>query len=572
MRISRLRTSNFRNLANIDVELGTSVVVVGENRAGKSNLLHAIRLVLDSALPNSERFLKAEDFSDSIRLPPGVATPMEAGEVIEISLEFAGFEGDKRTLALFKDALVGSAPATAKLTYRFSPRDPLEGETLDGAHPYDWIIFGGDREDYQPSASLRAFLHTSFMGALRDAEADIANWRRSPLRALLQAAAEASSDGDLQAAREAIEEANSIVGQLPEIAKLSAAVSDRTVELVGDRQALEMELAVGPVNPAMLIRSLRMFVDGAAHRPLPRASLGTLNVLYFALNEMQLEHQLDNKDIAHIVMAIDEPEAHLHPHLQRLIFHRLLRSHDANKTVIVTTQSPHVASAADPRSVIRLYGDSVTVNAASAASAALSEDEWNDVARYLDATRAELVFARRVLFVEGFAEQVMIPVLAQSLGLDLDKLGVTVCSVHGTHFSTYVRLAEALHIPWSVITDGDPDAEGTSAGENRALRLLERLGIEGDLPSDHGIFVGSTTFEVDLYTHGTENYLKIDRLLGASADEPPGTPSEPNAETLLKRITAFGGKGRAAQRLATEANWEVPGYIEGALRFVCQGS
>lgn len=66
------------------------------------------------------------------------------------------------------------------------------------------------------------------------------------------------------------------------------------------------------------------------------------------------------------------------------------------------------------------------------------------IARYLDATRAELVFARRVLLVEGFAEQVLVPRLAQTIGFDLDKLGISVCAIHGTHFSSYVKFCEAL--------------------------------------------------------------------------------------------------------------------------------
>ena len=67
-----------------------------------------------------------------------------------------------------------------------------------------------------------------------------------------------------------------------------------------------------------------------------------------------------------------------------------------------------------------------------------------------------MLFARGVIFVEGDAEEALVPVFASSLGHNLDDLGVTVCNVAGTNFGPYVKLAEALGLPWVVITDWDP--------------------------------------------------------------------------------------------------------------------
>lgn len=62
MRIERLRVQNFRNLAAIDLRLDPGSVIVGENRSGKSNLIHALRLVLDTALSIADRQLDRDDF------------------------------------------------------------------------------------------------------------------------------------------------------------------------------------------------------------------------------------------------------------------------------------------------------------------------------------------------------------------------------------------------------------------------------------------------------------------------------------------------------------------------------
>ena len=66
MYLSRIKIANFRNFSLLDVELAGNVVVVGENRVGKSNLLYALRLVLDASLSDSARHLSLSDFWDGL--------------------------------------------------------------------------------------------------------------------------------------------------------------------------------------------------------------------------------------------------------------------------------------------------------------------------------------------------------------------------------------------------------------------------------------------------------------------------------------------------------------------------
>ena len=79
MRIARIQIKNFRNFESIDVLLRQNAVILGENKIGKSNLLFALRLVLDASLPDSVRQLREEDFWDQL--------PMDGTESIEISVD-----------------------------------------------------------------------------------------------------------------------------------------------------------------------------------------------------------------------------------------------------------------------------------------------------------------------------------------------------------------------------------------------------------------------------------------------------------------------------------------------------
>ena len=272
MRIDRVTIRNFRNLADVEVPLRHGTVLVGANRAGKSNFVHAVRLVLDPTLPNSDRYLTREDFWDGLADDSSDWDPMAAGELIEISVTFSGFDDEPEALAALSDALIEGEPMIARLTYRYFPRE-------DGGHRtrpvYEWRIFGGDREDTPIASDLRRYVWVAYLQALRDAQGDLASWNRSPLRPLLQAAAEAATDEELEEAAAAIADAHAHISDLEPIRTLAEAITDRTTSIVGSQHALEAELGVAPLEPMRLIRGLRLFVDGEAHRPLGSASLGT---------------------------------------------------------------------------------------------------------------------------------------------------------------------------------------------------------------------------------------------------------------------------------------------------------
>lgn len=573
MRIERLTVRNFRNLVDVDLPLLPGAVIVGENRSGKSNLLHALRLILDANMSFNDRQLIRGDFWDG--LSEGQADtydPMAAGEVIEASIELGDFEDDVSLRAVLASALLEESPMRAKLTYRFAPVDTGD-EARAGKPKYLGAVYGGDHFTKTIPSELRRFLHFLFLHALRDVESDIRSWRRSPLKALLESAAAAASDEDLDRVRDAMREANTQLNDLKVVKDLGENIGQQLVDMVGSNQAVSTELAVAPDDPLRLIRDMRLFVDGDAHRHLASASLGTLNVLYLALQEMGLEaRELNQSDIAHVVMAIEEPEAHLHPHLQRLVFRRLLRNSRDRYTTMVTTQSPHIASVADPRSLVVLRPDGNRTEVAAAHLAPLADHEWDDVARYLDATRAELVFARRVLLVEGFAEQALLPKLAEAHGMDLDKLGISVCAIHGTHFGVYVRLCEALSIPWAVVTDGDTDKSEPRRGQARAAALLNLLGVTGTAV-EHGIFVGSSTFEYDILTADQRNiplsYAVLRELASErSATAITGWGSAPaDYDAFMSMVDTVGGKGRYAQRLSQQPI-QPPAYVAAALNYL----
>ncbi len=118
MHLSRIRILNFRNFSEFDVALGGNVVVVGENRVGKSNLLYALRLIFDPTLPDSARQLSLSDFWDGLEKP-------SAEDKIIVSVEIKDFEEDLDVLAVLTDYRLDDDAETVRLTYKFRPRADL---------------------------------------------------------------------------------------------------------------------------------------------------------------------------------------------------------------------------------------------------------------------------------------------------------------------------------------------------------------------------------------------------------------------------------------------------------------
>lgn len=220
MRISRVQIHNFRNFSHLDVPLAKHAVIVGENKIGKSNLLYALRLVLDPSLPDSVRQLKIEDFWD------GLERPLSEDEEIRISLDFADFEEDEKHLAVLGEFLVSAEPMIARLTYVFGPRAADEHETLKESD-YDFFIFGGDRPENRISSEFRRRLPLDLLPALRDAEGDLANWRRSPLRPLLDEVSSLIDAETLNSIAKNISDATDAVTETDEVDDLAQKITQR---------------------------------------------------------------------------------------------------------------------------------------------------------------------------------------------------------------------------------------------------------------------------------------------------------------------------------------------------------
>jgi len=592
MRLFRLRIHNFRNFRETECRLGRHAVLLGENGVGKSNLLYALRLLLDPALPDADRYLDEADFWDG--------GPAFAGTEILVSVDVTEYADEPSVLTCLADceleAPAGWPHAVARLTYRFAPRDTVEPERRPSTSKddYDFAIYGGDDPSNVVSREVRRFLGFTVLHALRDAEADLRAWRRSPLRPLLEAMRDRLDIESLKKVAKEVDKATDAITAEPPLRDLSTDIRTRLGEMLGGQHELAPTFGFNSTDPRQLIHSLRLFVDAKRHRQVSDTSLGLANVLYLSLLLLHTEQQEKSFATAATILGIEEPEAHLHPQMQRVVFRDLLRK---TRPVLVSTHSPNIASVAPVDSLVVLRTIKNESKIASFADATgFTGDERADLERYLDVTRAEIVFGRGVILVEGDAEKFVVPAAARLLPspVVLDEYGITVCSVAGTDFVPHAKLLKALDIPFVVVTDGDVrDASTSPPGLERGLRILETLGdatstaVAAQLTGkkfDHaqaslaqaGVFVGKRTLETDLASIGAGQRMKesFKAIFPTSRDatvEPfdvKGAIADA-AEDAIVKLAERAGKGRFAQSFAGRmAASDVPAYVRGAVEAI----
>lgn len=588
VRISRVRIANFANFADLDVETGASLVVVGENKVGKSNFLRAIQLILDPGLSERDRHLGLDQFWDGLGED-------KIGATVEVSIDLTDFTDNPRLMAHLNDCVVDPGPPmVARLTYRFQPKAELDRDA-EGLADYEYVIFGGDDPDMTIDASLRRMLPLDVQVALRDAEKDLSSWRRSPLRPLIEELATSLDTATREEIQEQVNAAQTELAGHGEVVATATRISDRLVAIAGAQHAVPVMLGLAPTRVDALLRSLRLLIDNGA-RGIPDASLGTANLIFFALKSLELDRLVAEGERDHTFFAVEEPEAHLHPHVQRLVYRYFLGSEEEDEeapslTTILTTHSPHIASVTPVRSIVLLRhdnGTNATVAVSTAAAPFTARDEA-DLQRYIDVSRGEIFFARGVILVEGDAEKFLVPAFAEALDIPLDVLGITVCSVSGTNFTPYVKLLgpEGLNIPHVILTDRDPNGEHPPLVRRRLVGVLGLVeqGVDYDeLDADEviergeafGYFVNADTLEPELWTGGLAARMQrvilrelalgqITRNRIQSWVDDPDTLNREQLLTLVERI----GKGRFAQALAPRVTAATcPNYIRQALEHV----
>lgn len=632
MYLAKLTINNFRRLKKIAICFRPDLnIIVGPNNIGKTAVIDALRALLggqDEPIPrlSTDDIYKPKDCSSNA--------------AIEFHYIFNGLDADDE--ADFLPALVpsGAGNLEAHIHIRYSDPDKTTGRL----RAKRWC---GQLEENTVSGEMMENLRGVYLPALRDASLGLRPSRSSQLARLVHILADESGRLGIDNALQTLD--TELKKHAP-LVDVQSAISAHHTEMLGEQLAQALEVGLSASDFRRFSSRLSLTVDSFE---IEQNGLGFNNLIFMAVVLSELSK---NPEAAYRGLIVEEPEAHLHPQLQAVLL-RYLQSINATKNqhgisenttevkgegdcalsvlgghqnsiptshitatasvppanavlpesdasaeplqrpvqVFVTSHSPNFASIAKLESLVCLVESENKVNCFLPRSVVFGKGKREKLERYLDVTRAEIFFARRIIFVEGAAELMLASVLAKKFSYNLRDHAVSLISVEGLNFDCFLPLfgKDKICIPVAVITDADPtqeiDGKATALypAMGETIKVSDNTAAMLKLRDDFiGVFHGVKTLEYDLALYESNRIVMLKTLrqlhpkIAVEVEKAVNDAGDNRAKAralfcgMFERECNNVQKGRFGQALAQElletgTACEIPDYIKQAIEHVC---
>ena len=639
MYLRYLQIVNYKNLKSVRFEFSKGAnTIIGENDSGKSNALTALRILLDDSYFYNSKRLKETDFSYELDDWKGQWIIISAffdeitkdDKVNEICAELTPDtenedflksyirceDNDYGTVTLFirpnksvrtdmanalDEATFESIRSKIKLSdYEFYYSTRSQADFTDEA-TYKAIVgelmFGKCKDPRDDDSSilgtniniLNVWEHISlvFIDALRDVEAELRK-PRNPLRRIVDTIEGVIAVEDKDDIKSKIIELNKRLSSIPEISNIGTLVNTKLIEMIGAVYSPDITLESRLQEDfSTLAKHLTMIPNG--QQDIELLGLGHLNILYMALKLVEFEtnrhHEILN------IMVIEEPEAHIHTHIQKTLFKNLEVTRDYTQ-VIMSTHSTHLSEVADVEkvSIMKKLTQKAVVMKPTTGLATFGETYFKNknfiasLTRYLDAKRSVLLFSKGVMLVEGDGEEILIPALVKAvLGVSLDELGIGLINVGSVGFENIACIFDEARLQrnCAIITDCDAVVNGAvksnpkseTLGKSRKDKLDKLFGSNRYVKT----FYAPHTFEVD-FANLKNNRGFIETAIKTSYKDQPtidnhiasiNSNDKAARYDSVKTVANSIKKGWYATLLATVVDYTaiIPGYILESLAF-----
>lgn len=422
-------------------------LLVGENDSGKTAIVDAIKFVVGT---QSNDWIKLYEEDFHINKATGIRS-----DWLKIECLFKGFETHEAAAFLEWISLDEKEEYILKLTLnaRISQKSANSFNIL-----YD-IKAGIDDEGTILNAEARERIRATYLKPLRDAEAELAPKKGSRLSQILSAYKIFKVAGKHKL-ETIMDDANTSIEDYftkEEGKEVLQTINEEYLKefAIGDKD-LTSQFKLSEAGLKRILEKLELKIGNNDDANSTSLGLGSNNLLFIATELLLLKKE----DYPGLKMAlVEEIEAHLHPQSQLNLIEFLdNNSAQLGFQLILTTHSPTLASKIDINNIILCKnGNALSLQKGQTK---LSSGDYLFLRRFLDDTKANLFFANGVIIVEGPAENMLIPALAEYIERPLQKFGVSIVNVNSTALLRYSKIFQRtdgsiMGIPVACVTDRD---------------------------------------------------------------------------------------------------------------------
>jgi putative ATP-dependent endonuclease of OLD family len=470
-RLKQLRIKNYRSIEGwIDIALptGAPLVLIGENNAGKSNIVRALTLVLGETWPGNHNPDDHEFFG---RSPEGIE--------MRVHVEVEGLACPKGC----------SGSTVQRFIWKYCKEDD---------RPCEFSFEASNCEHTYMSNALRGQLACMTVGVDRDLSWQLSYGSKWTTLSKLMRRFHSHLVEDADRVTKLKGFYSGLVETFYEVDEFKEFADSlkRATEDFGGNLPYGLDIDFSAYDASNFFRSMRVYphLDGEA-RAYEELGTGQEQVLAMAFTYAYAKAFGGDG----LVLVVEEPEAHLHPLAQQWVAGKLQDLAGDGVQVILTTHSPYFVDLSRPGTtvLVRKLGEGhasqvIQLKPSDLASAVMEMGAPETVTPsnigpfYENSATTAIkagLFARACVLVEGPTEELALVELLRRLGCDLVRLGIALIPVGGiTNLAKWVRYFRAHDLTVYPIFDSDSAKSGSEAERAKAARadLFGALGLEGD--------------------------------------------------------------------------------------------